>query len=184
MEHIIGKLRAVGHIVEFAPHPNPDAVQARFQRADAVEFYTTYNPTQLITSSPFGTLDIYPLDNLDHMQVGYATHGLTGEPVPEWPQGMLVIADADADPFILDPTRDGEIQFARHGQGTWDFFPIAPDITGLLILAWAWNQAETDLGDDFDEDFEPTAKALTHFTDLAIGAGIDRQYVETTLNLR
>lgn len=77
-----------------------------------------------------------------------------GQRVPAWQDNWLVIADANADPFILD-TQTGKILFAMHGTGSWDPYELAPDLPTLVAALAAIGTVFEDAGEDLrNEDWE------------------------------
>ncbi|MFC4256153.1 hypothetical protein GRI97_11510 [Altererythrobacter xixiisoli] len=78
----------------------------------------------------------YPaIDELAAFQIGYRSHGLTGESLVScedggWQPGWLVIAqNYFGDPFFID-TGEGAagfpVHYAPHGAGRWDAITVAP----------------------------------------------------------
>lgn len=61
-------------------------------------------------------------------QTGYATDK-RGKPLARWPKGHVVIATADADPYVLDLSesdgKDAPVLTAMHGTGKWKFERLA-----------------------------------------------------------
>ncbi len=92
----------------------------------------------------FQHLRFCTVDDLAQRQLGYAVHGLTGEPIEGWPPAFLVIADDAADPYCLDLSRDDTaVFFAYHGEGLWDWtleYPSLQDFVADLppgLDGWA-----------------------------------------------
>lgn len=96
---------------------------------------------------------IPPLQRLWRHQAGYRWHGISGEPIEDWPSHWLVIADLGADPFILD-MHDGRILFARHGRGHWDADVFLDDLPTLMAALAAVGAVYADAGDDLYSDDE------------------------------
>ena len=92
------------------------------------EFYENVGPWGRVVHAGHGPnglcldasmlVDIPPLRNLWHRQSGFRWNGNTLERSRDWKADWLLVADADADPFILDMP-SGRILFARHGAGGW-----------------------------------------------------------------
>ncbi|WP_435008661.1 hypothetical protein P12x_005871 [Tundrisphaera lichenicola] len=67
------------------------------------------------------------LANLWKFQAGYRWNGLNGQPVEDWDDDWLVVADQGGDPFILSRS-SGTVLFAEHGTGGWEPKEIFPDL--------------------------------------------------------
>lgn len=91
------------------------------------------------------------LHRLWNLQAGYRWDASNGQRVNDWQEEWLVIADQNADPFILD-TNTGRILFALHGTGAWDAGELAPDLFTFIAAATAigavFHRADEDLRDD------------------------------------
>lgn len=61
---------------------------------------------------------LYGLSTLSECQEGYATY--KKQPIEGWNENWLVIADQEADPYILN-LNDGKVYFALHGGGKWEW---------------------------------------------------------------
>ncbi len=92
-----------------------------------------------------------PLHRLWTLQAGYRWDASNGQRVADWRDEWLVIADMNADPFILE-TQTGQILFARHGAGSWTADEFAPDLLTFVAAAAAigvvFHDADEDLRDD------------------------------------
>ncbi|WP_343737712.1 hypothetical protein [Achromobacter sp.] len=109
-----------------------------------------------------------PLYKLWERQAGYRWDASNGERVAEWQDNWLVIADQNADPFILD-TGNGEILYAMHGTGAWDAAVVAPDLptfaAALAAVGVVCLEADEDLrNDDWEIRPEHRARALQALT--------------------
>ncbi len=98
-------------------------------------------------------LDVWipPLRRVWSHQAGYRWHGISGEPIDNWPSNWLVIADRGADPFILD-LDDGRVLFSHHGAGLLDAGEIAADVPTLMTTLAAAGTVYLDAGDDLYND--------------------------------
>ncbi len=92
-----------------------------------------------------------PLKRLWSHQAGYRWHGITGEPIDDWPSNWLVIADRGADPFILD-LDDGRVLFSHHGAGLLDAGEIVGDVPSLMAVLAAAGTVYFAAGDDLYND--------------------------------
>lgn len=109
-----------------------------------------------------------PLYKLWDRQAGYRWDASNGERVAEWQDNWLVIADQNADPFILD-TGTGEILYAMHGTGAWDADVVAPDLptfaAALAAVGVVCLEADEDLrNDDWEIRPEHRVRALQALT--------------------
>lgn len=109
-----------------------------------------------------------PLYKLWERQAGYRWDASNGERVAEWQDNWLVIADQNADPFILD-TETGKILYAMHGTGAWDAAVVAPDLptfaAALAAVGVVCLEADEDLrNDDWEIRPEHRARALQALT--------------------
>jgi len=109
-----------------------------------------------------------PLYKLWDRQAGYRWDASNGERVAEWQDNWLVIADQNADPFILD-AETGEILYAMHGTGAWDADVVAPDLptfaAALAAVGVVCLEADEDLrNDDWEIRPEHRARALQALT--------------------
>ncbi|RQO59452.1 hypothetical protein DBV14_07020 [Variovorax sp. KBW07] len=118
---------------------------------------------------------IPPLARLWELQAGYRWHGISGERIADWPDHWLVVADQGADPFIFD-LRTGAIQFARHGEGTWqDDGPMFADISQMAACLGTIGQfvEEADEAlflDDYSVDPVQRARLVEQLAPLLGGA--------------
>lgn len=125
-------------------------------------YHQTVGPVGITLSETL--ISFPPLHKLWDRQAGYRWDASNGERVPEWRDHWLVIADQNADPFILD-TRSGQVLYAMHGTGKWDADELAPDLptfaaaaatVGLVCL-----EADEDLrNDDWEIKPEHRVRAL------------------------
>lgn len=89
-----------------------------------------------------GTLHIYGAAAILPHQNGYSFKNkwgeTTGEKIEDWPDNFLVIADDDADPYVLDLSHsngvDAPILHAYHGQDDWDFDEIAESFEKFIQI--------------------------------------------------
>ncbi|EHK64563.1 SUKH-4 family immunity protein [Achromobacter arsenitoxydans] len=98
-----------------------------------------------------------PLHRLWNLQAGYRWDASNGQRVPQWQDNWLVIADRNADPFILE-TDSGRILYAMHGAGAWNPDELAPDLptlaAALAAVGLVCLEADEDLHDD-DWEIKP-----------------------------
>ncbi|KGM21904.1 SMI1/KNR4 family protein [Stenotrophomonas maltophilia] len=98
-------------------------------------------------------LDVWipPLRRVWSHQAGYRWHGISGDPIDNWPSNWLVIADRGADPFILD-LDDGRVLFSHHGAGLLDAGEVTTDVPTLMAALAAAGTVYLDAGDDLYND--------------------------------
>jgi hypothetical protein len=62
-------------------------------------------------------------------QDGYSESFILKRRLEEWPARLVVIGSDGGDPYVLDLSRingeDAPVLTAWHGQGSWDFHPVA-----------------------------------------------------------
>jgi hypothetical protein len=98
----------------------------------AVErFYREVGPAN-ITIEAHGNPYFFPcLADRWRFQAAYRWDGLTGEPIEDWNDDWLVVADQGGDPFIFART-SGVVLHAYHGEGEWDAGEIFPDLNTMV----------------------------------------------------
>jgi hypothetical protein len=91
------------------------------------------------------------LRNLWEMQIGYRSHGLTGELLPDWPVDLLVIAQEGGNPIAID-ARSSTIVAALAGSGGWTFEPFASSLqSAIYAIGLLGSIVELHPDDLFDE---------------------------------
>ena len=108
----------------------------------AVErFYDEVGPMDVAVEAQ-GDAYFFPrLASLWDIQAGFRYNALSGNPLPEWNEDWLVVADHGGDPFILSQ-QSGAILLAIHGTGAWQPRPVFEDIVEMAaILATLGNVA-------------------------------------------
>lgn len=116
--------------------PLPQVVAAFYERVgpwgDVVHAH--HGPTGVFLDARL-LVTIPPLSQLWERQAGFRWNAVTLERSRDWRDEWLLVADAEADPFILD-VPSGRVLFARHGAGGWFPEPFAPDlVTAFGALA-------------------------------------------------
>lgn len=74
-------------------------------------------------------IHLYGLTTLNECQEGYSNY--QNQPFDEWDKDWLVIADKDADPYMLN-LKDGKLYFASHGSGKWNWEEKFDSFTSFL----------------------------------------------------
>ena|ERR1051326_8524122 len=123
-------------------YPLPSAV---------AEYYSNLGPVDVWLESYGNPYSLPSLSRLWSHQVGYRTHGNTGERLPDWEDDWLVIADQGGDPFIFSRTTS-RILHAYHGEGVWEpdqIFESLPEMaTSLAILGEIVGSAGREFTDE------------------------------------
>ena len=105
-------------------------------------------------SVPFVNVTFPPLHRLWSLQAGYRWDGNRGQRLTDWPEQWLVIAEQNADPFIID-SHSGQVLFAFHGAGHWAPTVLACDLDTFLAAVAAIGSVYLAVEDDLeDEDGE------------------------------
>ncbi|MBQ1734100.1 MAG: SMI1/KNR4 family protein, partial [Lachnospiraceae bacterium] len=67
-------------------------------------------------------ISVYGANDLIRCQDGYSYNPVEKCVIEDWDNKLIVIADADADPFCLDITAaNSPVYYAMHGMDEWDF---------------------------------------------------------------
>lgn len=102
-------------------------------------------------SVPGINVDFPPLHRLWALQAGYRWEGDAGARIADWPEQWLVIADQNADPFILD-LDSGQVLFAFHGAGTWEATVLTEDLPTFVAVLAAVGTVYLEADDDLEDD--------------------------------
>lgn len=82
--------------------------------------------------------ELFGASELIKGQLGYSVHGITGEPIPDWPSSHIVVARLGADPYVLDLRhsngKDAPVQSAMHGTGQWEFEEVTESFQDFLVM--------------------------------------------------
>ena len=93
-------------------------------------FYREVGPLN-VTIEVHGNPYFLPaLADLWQFQAGYRWNGLSGEPIEDWPDDWLVVADEGGDPFIFVRS-SAVVLHAYHGEGEWDAGEMFPDLNTM-----------------------------------------------------
>ena len=114
------------------------------------EFYSVVGPQDVCIEGYGNPTTIYSLKKLWDRQAGYRWNGLTNEPISDWPENWLAVADEGADPYIFDAENSSNL-FAQHGSGEWDAGEIYPDINTMAACIATLGCVMVD-SDDFEDD--------------------------------
>lgn len=118
---------------------------------DIAQFYAQVGPRN-IEIVGYGNPTFMPsLAQLWDHQAGYRWNGLTGEPIDNWPDHWVVVADKGADPYIYD-AEVRRILYAQHGTGSWNAGEIYPDLNTMAGCIATLGGVVMDAEDFTDED--------------------------------
>lgn len=113
-------------------------------------FYWEVGPADVCVES-FGNPFFLPsLARLWGRQAGYRWNGLTGVPVPDWPNDWLVVADHGGDPFILSQS-SGAVLHDKHGRGGWVPGEMFPDLDTMAACLGRLGAVVAAAGEDFTD---------------------------------
>ena len=117
------------------------------------EFYREVGPMNVTIESVGNPYFLPCLGDLWQFQAGYRWNGLTGEPIDDWDDDWIVVANEGGDPFILSPS-SGAILHAYHGEGRWDVGELFPSCNSMAACLAQLGAIVLEQGDDlFDEDY-------------------------------
>ena len=97
-----------------------------------LEFLTRFSPQKVSMFKFCSCLTLYGVDDILDYQLGYSVDD-NGNLLEGWPDGYLVIADGDSDPYCINLNeKDGGVYFARHGEGEWKFEKVYNSLSTFL----------------------------------------------------
>ncbi|MGA2499438.1 MAG: hypothetical protein ABSH20_16985 [Tepidisphaeraceae bacterium] len=124
------------------PFPIPLAVECYYREIGPADVYIRY----------YGNPYFLPcLSKLWEFQAGYRWDGLSGEPITNWPDDWLVVADEGGDPFIFSRS-SGVILHAYHGEGVWDAGEIFPDLNTMAACLAGLGAIALEAGKELTDD--------------------------------
>ena len=134
------------------PQPPTDWTGPFVLPVSAERFYREVGPVDVFVES-FGNGFILPsLARLWPFQAGYRWNGLTGEPIADWQDDWLVVADQGGDPFILS-RGSGIVLHDEHGRGIWQPREMFPDLDTMAACLARLGAVVAAAGEGFtDED--------------------------------
>jgi hypothetical protein len=125
------------------PFPIPPAIE---------EFYREVGPADVCIESYGNSFFLPSLAKLWSFQAGYRWNGLSGEPVADWDDDWLVVADQGGDPFILS-RKTGTVLHDEHGRGVWESGEMFPDLVTMAACLGRLGAVVVAAGEEFtDED--------------------------------
>jgi hypothetical protein len=144
------------------PQPSSDWTGA-FSIPPAVErFYQEIGPCNVTIRTQGNPYSLPSLADLWQFQAGYRWNGLTGEPIEDWSDDWLVVADEGGDPFIFARS-SGVVLHACHGEGEWDAGEMFPDLNTMAACLAQLGAIALEAGNDFlagDYTIRPEYRAL------------------------
>jgi hypothetical protein len=156
-----GEVRAQPPTDWIGPFATPPAVD---------RFYREVGPANITIGACGNPYFLPSLADLWSFQAGYRWNALNGEPIEDWSDDWIVIADEGGDPFILERS-SSVVLHAFHGEGAWDPVTMFPNLNTMAVSLGLLGAIVRDAGDSFlDEDccVRPTyvATALVQFQEL------------------
>ena len=143
IEQVLAKEREFWHvksyqynraILEVPEKQVIDEIKARWQLpAVYLTFLERFSPA---SDAFLKGINLYGANTLIKHQCGYAFSSPDDERFPDWKAHWLVIADKDANPYILDLSKsdgnDAPIYKAPHGAGQWKWRKVAGSFLEFL----------------------------------------------------
>ena len=130
----------------------PDGWRGPYSLPEPVlEFYRSIGPVSINIEGYGNPYYLPSLAELSDFQVGYRVDGNTGERLGDWLDSWTVVADEAGDPFIFDAS-SGKVLLAVHGQGSWDPYPLFPDLRTMAGSLAAIGRVVVDAGADLCDD--------------------------------
>ena len=125
------------------PFPIPPEVE---------RFYREVGPADVCVESYGNPFFLPSLAKLWECQAGYRWNGLTGEPLADWKDDWLVVADQGGDPLILSRS-SGAVMHDEHGRGVWEPGELFPDLLTMAACLGQLGAVVAAAGEGFtDED--------------------------------
>jgi hypothetical protein len=166
------------------PQPHNDW-SGSFPIPQAVErFYLDVGPANITIANHGNPFFLPSLADLWNFQAGYRWNGSSGDPIANWLDDWLVLADEGGDPFIVERS-SGVVLHTYHGEGKWDTVAIFPDLNSMAACLAELGAIVRRAGDAFlDLDYsirsEFRQSALARLTDL-LGSTSDARAVLDSL---
>lgn len=117
------------------------------------QFYQEVGPVSVKIQARGNPYFLPSLAELWQFQAGYRWNGLTNEPIDNWPDDWLVVANQGGDPLIFVRS-SGTVLHSYAGMGAWDTSKIFPDLNTMAYCLAEIGAIALEAGDEFlDEDF-------------------------------
>jgi hypothetical protein len=118
---------------------------------ELLRYYAHIGPDS-VTIEGYGNPYFLPsLSDLWSFQAGYRWNGLTNEPISDWPNEWLVVADEGGDPFIYS-TSSKSVLFAHHGEGSWEADQLFSSVEEMAACLATLGRIVAEAGDAFTDD--------------------------------
>jgi hypothetical protein len=133
------------------PQPPDDWTGMLPLPAPVGRFFEEIGPAD-ITIESYGNAFFLPrLAALWEFQGGYRWNGLTGQPIVDWNDDWLVVADQGGDPFILSRT-SGRVLHAVHGTGVWEPGEMFADLNTMAACLGCLGAVVVSAGEAFTDE--------------------------------
>jgi hypothetical protein len=133
------------------PQPPDDWTGVLSLPAPVERFFQEVGPVD-ITIESYGNAFFLPrLAALWEFQGGYRWNGLTGQPIEDWNDDWLVVADQGGDPFIFSRA-SGRVLHAVHGTGAWEPGKIFADLNTMAACLGHLGAVVVSAGAAFTDD--------------------------------
>lgn len=144
------------------PQPPSDWTGAFPIPPDVERFYREIGPANVTIEAHGNPYFLPSLGDLWQFQAGYRWNGLSGEPIEDWPDDWIVVADEGGDPFIFVRS-SGEVLHAYDGEGEWDAREMFPDLNTMAASLAQIGGIVLEAGNEYLEEdcsIRPKYRAL------------------------
>ncbi len=125
-------------------------------------FYREVGPANITIEAHGNPYFLPSLADIWKFQAGYRWNGLSGEPIEDWNDDWLVVADEGGDPFIFERA-SGVVLHAYHGEGEWGAGEMFPDLNTMAACLAQLGAIVLESGDKYTEEdcsIRPEFRAL------------------------
>lgn len=121
------------------------------------EYISEFLPSKSTYSTTIGNpIEFYTKKHLLWLMDGYNYNTVENKPLEDWDENWFIFANEGGDPYIikLDEKEEfSKVYKAYHGEGYWEFFPMADSIGDFLLSAFALSHACIGFeGDSISDD--------------------------------
>ena len=117
---------------------------------DIADLYDRIGPVNVTIRGYGNSYSLPSLAKLWDFQAGYRWNGLTGEPIDDWNDDWVVVADQGGDPFIFDRA-SCTVLFDHHGRGVWEPQYWFPDLPTMIACFAVLGSVIRAAGKDFTD---------------------------------